>query len=131
MTDSLRRISLLLMLVLSLSACADKPAKLWVSQKVVKLGEITNDPEVQTITVELRNKGDKDLYIADIRTSCTCMYAKSSRMLLRKGDVATLTVKMTVAKARLGDFEQKVGIYTRNNDKPTYIKIVGTMKKKE
>lgn len=131
MKDNLRRISLLLLLVLSLSACADKPTKLWVSKKVVKLGEITRDPQGQSFTLELKNKGKKDLYISDIRTSCTCVYAKSSRVLLRKGDKATLTVEMKTANKRYGDFEEKVGIYTRNNDSPTFIKIVGTMKKDE
>jgi hypothetical protein len=131
MKDNLRRISFLLLLVLSLSACADKPDKLWVSKKVVKLGEITRDPQGQSFTLELKNKSKKDLYISDIRTSCTCVYAKSSRVLLRKGDKATLTVEMKTANKRYGDFEEKVGIYTRNNDTPTYIKIVGTMKKDE
>lgn len=131
MKDNLRRISLLLLLVLSLSACADKPAKLWVSKKVVKLGEITRDPKGLNFTLELKNKGKKDLYISDIRTSCTCVYAKSSRVLLRNGDKATLTVEMETANKRYGDFEEKVGVFTRNNDTPTYIKIVGTMKKDE
>ena len=131
MKDNLRRISFLLLLVLSLSACADNPDKLWVSKKVVKLGEITRDPQGQSFTLELKNKSKKDLYISDIRTSCTCVYAKSSRVLLRRGDKATLTVEMKTANKRYGDFEEKVGIYTRNNDTPTYIKIVGTMKKDE
>lgn len=124
---SYRKVFVLLILFVSLTACAGKHPKLWVSSKVVDFGEIPRFPVIHTSTLEITNKGKDILYIEDVRSSCTCVYTKPSKRIIHRGDKVSLHIELNTKLSNYGPFEQKVALYTNANESPTYIKIIGVV----
>jgi hypothetical protein len=125
----INKLLFLLLLLSSVIACSDKDAKLVLSKNMIEMGDIS-ERKIYTYTVELKNDGSNDLDIEDIRTSCVCIYANSSKMRLHGGDTATLNVEINSDNFNDGPIDQEIRIYLRNSENPESIKISGKMKLK-
>ena len=131
MKHYIQRVSLFLLLVLSLSSCAKKPAKLVFSTKEVKMGVITKNPVKRELTVDVKNKGKEVAYINDIRTSCTCVKGYPEKMIIKPGEKIKVRITVDTKDFLIGEFSKDLGVYIRGNDTPTMLKISGTMKRIE
>lgn len=131
MIHYIQRVSLFLLLVLSLSACAKKPVKLVFAPKEVKMGVITKNPVKHELTVELKNKGKENAYINDVRTSCTCVKGYPQKMIIKPGEKIKVKITVDTKDFLMGEFSKDLGVYIRGNETPTMLKISGTMKRIE
>ncbi|MBR5351955.1 MAG: DUF1573 domain-containing protein [Prevotella sp.] len=127
MKHLIQRLSLFLLLILSLSACAKKPAKLVFVQKEVKMGVITKNPMKHELTVELKNKGGEIARIKDVRTSCTCVKGYPEKMLVKPGEKIKVKITVDTKDFLMGEFSKELGIYSNAKVSPVMLKISGTM----
>ncbi len=129
MKYSIQRISLFLLLVLSLSACAKKPARLVFLQKEVKMGVITKNPMKHELTVELKNKGGEVARITDLRSSCTCVKSYPKKMLIQPGETIEVKIVVDTKDFLMGEFSKEIGVYSNAKVSPLMLQISGTMKR--
>lgn len=129
MRQTVLRFSIFLLLVLSLSACAKKPAKLVFIPKEVKMGEITKRPMIHELTVELKNKGGKPAFIDQVRASCTCVRTKLEKRYINAGETISVKIIIDTKDFLMGVFSKELGVYYNDNESPVMLKISGTMKR--
>ncbi len=131
MRNFFQRFSLFLLLVLSLSACAKKPAKLVFVQKEVQMGTIDKSQMKRELTVELKNKGGEAARISDVRASCTCVRAFPAKRVIQPGEKVTVRIIVDTKDFLMGEFTKELGIYSNAKNSPVMLKISGTMKRIE
>lgn len=74
------------------------------SQKVIELGELSQDDDVQIVRLSYKNVGDIPLVVTEVRTSCSCTEVNYKRGKVLPGESGVLTVTMDPSKAPEGSF---------------------------
>jgi len=105
-------IVLLFVLVLQVYSKGEKPPEAVFLRKVYNFGEIKEGEKVSTIFL-LKNKGDSDLIINDIRVSCGCTAVLLSSKIIEPGKTAELKVTFD-SKGFKGEIRKS--IYVHSND---------------
>lgn len=121
---------LLLLLTLSICSCSDDPAQLKLSEDVINIGNVSDDPNLFQYKINLKNIGDQLLLIENIRTSCSCVEGHVENVLLKGGEKTVLTIDVDTKNFDEGEINRELGIYSNSKDSPAILKIVGVMRKK-
>lgn len=121
---------LLLLLTLSICSCSDDPAQLKLSEDVINIGNVSDDPNLFQYKINLKNIGDQLLLIENIRTSCSCVEGHVENVLLKGGEETVLTIDVDTKNFDEGEINRELGIYSNSKDSPAILKIVGVMRKK-
>lgn len=121
---------LLLLLTLSICSCSDDPAQLKLSDYVINIGNVSDDPNLFQYKINLKNIGDQLLLIENIRTSCSCVEGHVENVLLKGGEKTVLTIDVDTKNFDEGEINRELGIYSNSKDSPAILKIVGVMRKK-
>ena len=74
------------------------------SQKIIELGELSQDDDVQIVRLGYKNVGDIPLVVTEVRTSCSCTEVSYKRGKVLPGESGVLTVTMDPSKAPEGSF---------------------------
>ena len=120
---------LLLLLTLSICSCSDDPAQLKLSEDVINIGNVSDDPNLLQYKINLKNIGDQLLLIENIRTSCSCVEGHVENVLLKGGEKTVLTIDVDTKNFDEGEINRELGIYSNSKDSPAILKIVGVMRK--
>ena len=120
---------LLLLLTLSICSCSDDPAQLKLSEDVINIGNVSDDPNLFQYKINLKNIGDQLLLIENIRTSCSCVEGHVENVLLKGGEKTVLTIDVDTKNFDEGEINRELGIYSNSKDSPAILKIVGVMRK--
>lgn len=125
----IHRVSLILLVVLVLSACEDRPAQLKVSMNEINMGSISGQPNNYQFTIQLKNIGDQLLLIEDIRSSCSCVQGHADEMLLKGKEKTKLIIDIDTSSFPDGEIYKELRIYSNSINSPESIRITGTMLK--
>jgi len=117
-------------LTLSICSCSDDPAQLKLSEDVINIGNVSDDPNLFQYKINLKNIGDQLLLIENIRTSCSCVEGHVENVLLKGGEKTVLTIDVDTKNFDEGEINRELGIYSNSKDSPAILKIVGVMRKK-
>ncbi|SFG44012.1 Protein of unknown function [Prevotella sp. KH2C16] len=109
----------LLLLAAPLGASAQK---LEAKQSVIDCGQILFQRPV-TVDFELQNKGNRPLYIRDVKTSCGCATASYPRNGIPQDE--SFKVSASYDAQQLGHFEKLIAVYSNADDKPLLLTLRG------
>lgn len=91
-------------------ACTNEPVFNW--------GAIDEDASIEHDFI-VKNEGNSDLVIENIKTGCGCTKAEISKNTLAPNETATLKVKYI---ARRIPYRETIGVWVKSNDKNTPVK---------
>lgn len=94
------------MLMIFVDGFATQPqgAIIEFSQKVIDLGELSQDDDTQIVRLSYKNVGDIPLVVTEVRTSCSCTEVSYKRGKVLPGESGVLTITMDPSKAPEGSF---------------------------
>ena len=94
---------------------ADEPqgADIEFATKLIDLGTLSTEDDVQVVRLAFTNTGDLPLVVTEVRTSCSCTtveYDRRSRVM--PGERGTITVRMNPESAPTGSFYRVIAVYS-------------------
>ncbi len=94
---------------------ADEPqgADIEFATKIIDLGTLSTEDDVQVVRLAFTNTGDLPLVVTEVRTSCsytTVEYDRRSRVM--PGERGTITVRMDPRSAPTGSFYRVIAVYS-------------------
>jgi hypothetical protein len=108
-----------LVLQIGMSGAFASGPKIQLDEEMFDFGTIKQGEEV-THEFIFNNKGDSDLVITDVKTSCGCTAAVTSSKTLAPGDSGTLKVTFN-SKGRSGPQTKTATIVTNDSEKPRVV----------
>ena len=95
-------------------------ASLAFETKHIVADPMTEDDAPKTFIYRFENKGDKDIEILRLVSTCSCAAATCSAKKVAPGTSAEISVKY-YPKGHLGKFERKVFVYTQSGNDPAAV----------
>ena len=94
---------------------ADEPqgADIEFATKLIDLGTLSTEDDVQVVRLAFTNTGDLPLVVTEVRTSCSCTtveYDRRSRVM--PGERGTITVRMNPESAPTGSFSRVIAVHS-------------------
>ena len=94
---------------------ADEPqgADIEFATKLIDLGTLSMEDDVQVVRLAFTNTGDLPLVVTEVRTSCSCTtveYDRRSRVM--PGERGTITVRMNPESAPTGSFSRVIAVHS-------------------
>lgn len=94
---------------------ADEPrgADIEFATKLIDLGTLSTEDDVQVVRLAFTNTGDLPLVVTEVRTSCSCTtveYDRRSRVM--PGERGTITVRMDPRSAPTGSFYRVIAVHS-------------------
>lgn len=112
-----------ILLLSAMMTVAAAQAQLVTTQhEVVDCGQVTFRQPV-TAEFKLKNGGNKQLNITDVRTSCGCTTVDYPKTTIAAED--SFTVRATYDAKQMGTFQKQVGLYLNNADEPYILTMRG------
>ena len=102
-------------LALAAGAVARAAPRIEFSQNEWSFGQVWQDDKAE-FTLTVKNTGDEDLKIAEVRTTCGCTVAQPKRKVIPPGEFTTISVVYDT-KGKQGDVSSKV-IVASNDPRP-------------
>lgn len=112
----LRTLLLVALLALPLPKLhADEPrgADIEFATKLIDLGTLSTEDDVQVVRLAFTNTGDLPLVVTEVHTSCSCTTAEyDRRSRVMPGERGTITVRMDPRSAPTGSFYRVIAVYS-------------------
>lgn len=104
----------LLMVVLPVALRAESPtgADIEFQTKVVDLGTLFRDDEVQIVRLSYTNTGDLPLVVTEVTTSCSCTTVSYERRKVLPGERGVLSIVFDPSKAPEGSLYRVLKVYS-------------------
>lgn len=104
----------LLMVVLPAALRAESPtgADIEFQTKVVDLGTLFRDDEVQIVRLSYTNTGDLPLVVTEVTTSCSCTRVSYERRKVLPGERGVLSIAFDPSKAPEGSLYRVLKVYS-------------------
>lgn len=104
----------LLMVVLPVALRAESPtgADIEFQTKVVDLGTLFRDDEVQIVRLSYTNTGDLPLVVTEVTTSCSCTTVSYERGKVLPGERGVLSIAFDPSKAPEGSLYRVLKVYS-------------------
>ena len=112
----LRTLLLVALLALPLPKLhADEPrgADIEFATKIIDLGTLSTEDDVQVVRLAFTNTGDLPLVVTEVHTSCSCTTAEyDRRSRVMPGERGSITVRMDPRSAPTGSFYRVIAVYS-------------------
>ena len=112
----LRTLLLVALLALPLPKLhADEPrgADIEFATKLIDLGTLSTEDDVQVVRLAFTNTGDLPLVVTEVHTSCSCTTAEyDRRSRVMPGERGSITVRMDPRSAPTGSFYRVIAVYS-------------------
>ena len=109
------------------AASATAQPRIVVDEPAVDLGEVFEEPLYGLVFI-VKNAGDADLAIAQIRSTCGCTTARFDRVI-PPGGQGEIVVEIDGGKVMVGSFVKKAAVLSNDPDNPqVMLSITGTVR---
>ena len=115
---------IILLSLLALNALALQAQRIAATREVLDCGQILFRKPV-TVDFTLQNKGNRDLHIMNVRTSCGCTSVDYPRGPI--GHDQSFTLRVSYDAKQMGHFEKQVGVYSNASKEPLLLTIRGVV----
>ncbi len=104
-------------------------AKVEIPETVHDFGKINYDQKVEHL-FRIVNKGEKELIIEKLKSSCGCTAALISEKNIKSGEVGIVRVVYDAHKGLVGEFVKTVSVFIEGEKDPITFSIKGEAKRK-
>ena len=103
-----------MLLATSFVVQADEPkgAEIEFPTKIVDLGTLSRDDDMQIVRLSFTNTGDVPLVVTEVRTTCSCTTIQHDRKKVMPTERGVLTITMDPSKAPVGSFYRVLQVYS-------------------
>lgn len=115
--------NIMLAALLAVSSAAAQAQRLTSAKEIINVGRVEYRSPV-TAEFEIKNVGNAEAHIENIRTNCGCVVAKPRHKTIARGK--TISLAVTYDAKQLGYFEKVIGIYARDCE-PYYVVMKGVV----
>jgi len=110
--------------LLAVGMMAVQAQELTSPKEIINVGRVAYRTPV-TANFELRNSGNSDIRIEDVRTNCGCVIARLKHKTIGRGK--SMMLSATYDAKQLGHFEKVIGIYTKGCREPYLVIMKGVV----
>lgn len=108
-------------------ASTEKPAALSVDSDI-DMGVVMHSDPVKVIYLDLKNTGDKDLFVTDVRPDCDCTSVDSIHNPIKGGETQQMKVTLDLTRFFPSSVAKQVVIYTNAPESPSTVTIHGEVR---